>query len=184
MAVTTNGLTRPVMPAKANGRTASSAEPKGVARLLRPSSLQAVLLLIGAILLPTGLIVIGVGWYGAAHTPNGWEQTSYLISGGLFGLGLVFVGGFLYFGAWLAKIAMDNREAMARLSESFQSMADAFPLAHVTGPAAAPAGQLVATAHGNMAHRPDCALVAGRTDLHPVRGDEPGLKPCGVCLGV
>ena len=65
----------------------------------------------GAILLPLGLVVIVLGWYGAANTPYQYDQLSYLVSGGLLGLGLTFTGGFLYFGAWLARIAADSRES-------------------------------------------------------------------------
>jgi hypothetical protein len=70
----------------------------------------------GAILLPVGLVVIILGWYGAANTPYQYDQLSYLVSGGLLGLGLTFCGGFLYFGAWLARIAADNRETAKRLA--------------------------------------------------------------------
>ena len=65
----------------------------------------------GAVLLPLGLVVIVLGWYGAANTPYQYDQLSYLVSGGLLGLGLTFCGGFLYFGAWLARIAADGRES-------------------------------------------------------------------------
>ena len=65
--------------------------------------LQLVLFWAGAILLPLGLVVIVLGWYGAANTPYQYDQLSYLVSGGLLGLGLTFTGGFLYFGAWLAR---------------------------------------------------------------------------------
>ena len=50
---------------------------------------------VGGALLPLGVVVIALGWYGVAHSPFAFEQNSYLISGGLFGLGLVLVGGFL-----------------------------------------------------------------------------------------
>ena len=73
--------------------------------------LQLVLFWAGAILLPLGLVVIVLGWYGAANTPYQYDQLSYLVSGGLLGLGLTFIGGFLYFGAWLARIADDGRES-------------------------------------------------------------------------
>lgn len=69
----------------------------------RPFPIEAVLLVAGALLLPIGIIAIIVGWYGAAHTFHTYEQNDYLISGGLLGLGLVFVGGFLYFGYWMTR---------------------------------------------------------------------------------
>src|SRR5438067_6707141 len=67
------------------------------------------LTIVGAVLLPLGLLVIGLGWYGAAHTPYSYEQTPYLISGGLLGVGIVLTGGFIYFGTWLARLLVENR---------------------------------------------------------------------------
>ena len=86
--------------------------------------LQMVLFWAGAVLLPLGLVVIVLGWYGAANTPYEYDQLSYLVSGGLLGLGLTFCGGFLYFGAWLARIAADNRESSKRLADTLLVLAD------------------------------------------------------------
>lgn len=69
----------------------------------RSFPIETFLLVAGALLLPIGIIVIVVGWYGAAHTFHTYEQNDYLISGGLLGLGLVFTGGFLYFGYWMTR---------------------------------------------------------------------------------
>ena len=69
----------------------------------RSFPIETVLLVAGALLLPIGIITIIVGWYGAAHTFHPYEQNDYLISGGLLGLGLVFIGGFLYFGYWMTR---------------------------------------------------------------------------------
>ena len=79
---------------------------------------------VGASLLPLGLVVIVLGWYGVANTPFGYDQQSYMISGGFGGLALTFVGGFLYFGSWLARIAEDNREASRRLADTLLVLAD------------------------------------------------------------
>lgn len=72
-------------------------------RRRRPFPIETFLLVAGGLLLPVGIIVIIVGWYGSAHTFHTYEQNDYLISGGLLGLGLVFVGGFLYFGYWMTR---------------------------------------------------------------------------------
>src|SRR5689334_24552388 len=88
------------------------------------ANLQLVLFVGGAVMLPLGLVVIILGWYGASNTPYQYDQLSYLVSGGLFGLGLTFCGGFLYFGAWLARIAADQKESAKRLSETLLVLAD------------------------------------------------------------
>lgn len=144
--------------------------------------LQVVLFWAGAILLPLGLVVIVLGWYGAANTPYQYDQLSYLVSGGLLGLGLTFTGGFLYFGAWLARIASDQREASKRLADTLLVLAD------VTSRAAGAqdggrdvAGIPVTAGNGTTLHRRDCALVAHRDDLRPVGEANAHLTPCRVC---
>lgn len=144
--------------------------------------LQIVLFWAGAVLLPLGLVVIVLGWYGAANTPYQYDQLSYLVSGGLLGLGLTFAGGFLYFGAWLARIASDNRESARRLADTLLVLAD------VTSRAAAAAsdtldvsGLPVTAGDGTTMHRRDCALIAHRSDLTPVGEDNGHLTACRVC---
>jgi hypothetical protein len=82
---------------------------------------------LGGLCLPAGIIAIIVGWYGAAHTPRLYEQNDYLISGGLLGLGLVFVGGFLYFGYWMTRqihsAAAANQQTLRALSRIEAQMA-------------------------------------------------------------
>src|SRR3954470_23611681 len=110
-------------PASGSRLGAGTALPKagrsgsGAAPLKNDNSrlFQTVLFWVGASLLPLGLVVIVLGWYGVANTPFAYDQSSYMISGGFGGLALTFVGGFLYFGSWLARIAEGNREGARRL---------------------------------------------------------------------
>jgi hypothetical protein len=152
--------------------------------------LQVVLFVAGAVMLPLGLVVIILGWYGAAHTPYSYDQLSYLVSGGLLGLGLTFTGGFLYFGAWLARIATDQRESSKKLSDTLLVLADVVSrsasnghVAHPGVPAAErdPGAVLVVAGSGSTVHRADCPLVAHRDDLRPAGPDAPGLTACRVC---
>ena len=106
--------------------------------------LHQVLFIAGAVLLPGGLIVIGLGWYGIAHTPYEYNQNAYLVSGGILGLGITFAGGFLYFGSWLARIAADQRESADKLSETLLLLAEASRVN--AGGAAAPATEVAAAA--------------------------------------
>jgi hypothetical protein len=138
---------------------------------------RALMLRAGAILLPLGLLAIVLGWYGTANTPYEYDQISYLVSGGLLGLGLVLVGGFLLFGAWLAQISEQGRESSARLAEALHALASA------QSPATQPDRpvQLVTAGKGTTLHRSDCGLVSQRTDLVVVGTDVEGLSPCRVC---
>jgi hypothetical protein len=158
--------------------------------------LQVVLFVAGAVLLPLGLIVIVLGWYGAAHTPYAYDQLSYLVSGGLLGLGLTFCGGFLYFGAWLARIASDQRDSAKRLSDTLLVLADVVSrtsaTAGATGAAGAagavtpaaerdPGAVLVVAGEGTTVHRADCSLISHRDDLRTAGPDAPGLTACRLC---
>lgn len=190
-------------PGSANGSgTIPRAEKTdGVAPLRGNSAqlLQMVLFVAGAVLLPGGLVVIGLGWYGTAHTPYEYNQNAYLISGGILGLGITLVGGFLYFGSWLARMALDQRAAQQQLNDALSKLADAVvqntAVAEVPAPPttakraarAAPArakdaaGTLVVAGNGTTLHRADCDLIAGREDLVAASADTPGLTPCRLC---
>lgn len=144
--------------------------------------LQVVLFWAGAVLLPLGLVVIILGWYGAANTPYEYDQISYLVSGGLLGLGLTFCGGFLYFGAWLARIADDGRESSKRLADTLLVLADVTSRAAATRDDGVDVSALPVTAgDGTTMHRRDCALIARRSDLHPVGEHNGHLTTCRVC---
>jgi hypothetical protein len=74
---------------------------------------ETILLGAASILFPLGLVFVILGWYGAAHTGHTYEQMDYLISGGLFGLGLSVAGGFMYFGYWLSRQLGESRRQSA-----------------------------------------------------------------------
>ncbi|MCW2774004.1 MAG: hypothetical protein JWN91_2330 [Nocardioides sp.] len=164
---------------KAGSRTSSGAAP------LKDNHyqlLQIVLFWAGAILLPLGLVVIVLGWYGAANTPYQYDQLSYLVSGGLLGLGLTFTGGFLYFGAWLARMASDGRESSKRLADTLLVLADVTSRAATTRDDGVDVSGLPVTAgDGTTMHRRDCALIAHRQDLQPVGENNGHLTVCRVC---
>jgi hypothetical protein len=65
---------------------------------------------LGGALALAGFVIILIGWAGASHTVLVAGQIPYLLSGGLIGLGLVFLGSFLYFGHWVAVLVRESRE--------------------------------------------------------------------------
>jgi hypothetical protein len=150
---------------------------------------QLGLFVAGAVLLPLGLVVICLGWYGIAHTPYEYNQLVYLLSGGMLGLGITFIGGFLYFAAWIARVGADLKESDKRLSETLLVLADAVarsaaPAAASTGVPAAQrdaGGVLVVAGSSSTVHRADCPLLEGRTDLQPAGPGGPGLTACRLC---
>ncbi len=147
---------------------------------------ERTLMVVAGIVAPLGLIFVLLGWYGASRTPNLFEQIPYMISGGMFGLGLVFLGAFFYFAHWMTELVKEQRagsaavlEALGRLQDSLTTMPAL--VGHAAGSMEASDDLLlVATARGAMAHRADCAVVEGKDGLRTVT-PEHELTPCKMC---
>ena len=146
-------------------------------------NLQVILFTAGALLMPGGIFAIFLGWYGVAHTKYQYDQLPYVVSGGLLGLALVFIGGFLYFGAWLFRIANEQRDSTRRLADSMLALAEivARQSAATTTAVEVENGTLVLAGSGTTLHRKDCPLIAHRDDLRPADGDLHGYNTCRVC---
>jgi hypothetical protein len=143
--------------------TRLAAAVRGLRTRAANTDLERALLIVGGVLMPLGVLLILLGWEGVSHTPLPFEQNSYLISGGILGLALVFAGGFIYFAYWQTVRIRESREQAKEQ------------------PAAVNAGQFVATPSGSIFHRADCSVVAGRTDLSTVNPQRTKLEPCRIC---
>ena len=152
---------------------------------------ERILLVLAGIVAPLGLVLVLLGYLGVSQTPFLFEQMSYLISGGVLGLALVFLGSFFYFAHWLTQLVKEHRSQSAALLEAIQRLQDEV----VRQGEAQGQGQVttsssnghhpeldvvVATVRGTMAHRPDCVVVAGKADLRWLTADD-GLSPCKLC---
>jgi hypothetical protein len=192
----------PVPPAEGDAFATAVRGPSLRDRLRVPDQAMQVA---AAVLLPLGLAMVLLSWWGAARTPYLFEQVPYLISGGLLGLGLVLTGGFVFFGSWIARTARAQQAAALELLEAVRAVRDEIAASASAAPelplappqtrrrraAAHGAGSngsaltpsvLVATANGSMLHRPDCVVVASREDLHAISPEESGvLQPCRLC---
>jgi hypothetical protein len=150
---------------------------------LRPGAFGGGL---GLLVVAAGLLVIGIGWNGAAGAggeingvPNLSAQLPWLLSGGVLGLGLVV------FGAALV-IVHNARVDRARLESKLDELVDAVGRgAGSTGAVLTPSSAAgIYAAGGTAYHRPDCRLVSGRSDVNYVTGAEVSsreLSPCRVC---
>jgi hypothetical protein len=143
---------------------------------------------LGAFLVPLGLLIILISWYGAAHTAYVQQQIPYLVSGSFIGLGLMILGGLLYWAHWLYRIYdqadQHHAAANARQEELIERLIDALgatgsaavgSVVEASGGALAAANGsrrprvlaaeaiategFVATASGANVHRPDCPIV-------------------------
>ena len=182
------------MPAATPARTPSARDDRFVdqVRTLRVGSAsvkleERILMVIGGVLAPLGLVVVLLGWWGAAHSPYVFEQLPYVISGGLLGVGLIFLGSFLYFTHWITQLVKEHRTQSVALLEAIQRLEDRLdtdghdaPAASSNGLGDAAATALVATERGSMAHRPDCVVVVGKSGLRRVN-EADGLSVCKLC---
>jgi hypothetical protein len=90
-----------------------------------PSNEQR-LLLAGVALMPLGIVLVLVGWYGASGTTDLSEQIPYLISGGLLGVALTITGAALFlryslarwFRYWLLRLVYEERTSTDRIVEA------------------------------------------------------------------
>ncbi len=145
-------------------------------------------LIAGGTLAVTGLIAILIGWYGAANTGLAFEQTPYLISGGLLGVALCFLGGFVYFAYWVTRLVREARthseraaDLLDQIAVTLSSNGHARSAGRPRAIAGGAAASFVATKGGTFFHRGDCAAVAGRKNLRKVTSDAAGLSPCRIC---
>ena len=164
---------------------------------------ERALFVAGAAMCVAGFVAIVVGWVGTSRTVLVAGQIPYVVSGGLIGLGFIFLGGFLYFGHWLATMVKENREAAqagredsAKLREALDDLARALVSpggrdarsvvassrsgTHLQSRLRREPPVLVAAATGTTMHRPNCATVAGRKSLRSVTADD-GLRACAIC---
>jgi len=130
--------------------------------------------IIGTALPVLGLLAIVAAWYGVSHTAREWRQTPYLVSGGLLGLGLIFLGGFSYFSYWLTKLVEQGRHQTAVLERIEQALTGR-SLGHESEP-----GGLV-VAPGGIIHRAECPLLAGKIDVRPFGKGDKKAQACPVC---
>ncbi len=144
-------------------------------RSMEPDRMQ---LIAGGVLVLLGIVAIVIGWYGTAHTAYGFEQMPYVVSGGLLGVALVFLGGFVYFAYWVTRLVRESREQAQRAADLLEQIV----LGSANGTkVAVAAGSFVATRNGNLFHLPDCQVVAGRSGLRRVTSSTRGLEPCAIC---
>jgi hypothetical protein len=151
----------------------------------------------GSLLVPLGVVVILIAWYGAAHASVVQQQIPYLVSGSFVGLGLMIVGGLMYWAHWLYRIYdqadLHHAERLARDQQLFQLLEAALAGRAAASPAvadpvaaASPTGagkELVATATGTNVHRAECPVALRHPEgLQRLTADEAtGRPPCRIC---
>jgi hypothetical protein len=161
--------------------TKLSTDVRGLRTRKSGARLDRFLLIGGAILMPLGVVLIILGWANASRTTVLYEQNNYLISGGILGLGVVIIGGFLYFAYWQSVRVHESRTQAADLTRAVGRLEALLAGGAVVGIADPTETTFVATSSGSIYHRADCPVVDGRDDLSNVDPATTQLRPCRIC---
>ncbi|MDZ7675096.1 MAG: hypothetical protein U5K30_08525 [Acidimicrobiales bacterium] len=110
------------------------------------STTEQRLLVAGIVLMPVGLVLVLIGWFGASGTTEFSSQVPYLISGGLLGLGCTIVGAVLYLRHslarylrfWLLRVVYEERTSSDRNVEALHELGQILRNRAPTDPSAVP----------------------------------------------
>jgi hypothetical protein len=135
--------------------------------------------LTAVVLLVLGIVIVMLGWYGTAYTNIFTEQIPYLISGGLLGLGLIVVAGFLAVSSLQTREIRELRRDLFRVLSAL-STTDAAP---ARAGRSATNGQVYVVPGGRSFHVPGCPLLEGKEGeaYAPGRAVAAGYVPCKLC---
>jgi hypothetical protein len=135
-------------------------------------------------ILGTGIALVLLGWYGAAHTNIQTEQMPYLISGGLLGLGLIIVAGVLASGAAQER---SNTALRKEIAAALAAMQSGMPERGVRASEVSSNGFHVFVVPGGRSyHEAGCPILEGKEEvkeLLPAQASASGYAACKLCGG-
>ena len=137
-----------------------------------------------------GIVLLGVGWFGASGSVHGTQQVQWAA---LAVLGTVIAGAAN--GTWITvgrrAIATRRSAVQTGLAAVVQSIVDLHAdhpvvrpgvVSGVVSGVAAPASSAVGLAGSRLWHLADCQLVLGKTALVPLAArQQADRSPCGMC---
>jgi hypothetical protein len=141
---------------------------------------------VGWVLALLGGLALLLGWWGVSGEALTAKQLPYLVSGGLTGVALIVLAA-VFLGTddvrrQLARVAELERK-VDELHALFATELEAEP-ATAAAPQVTHDGPVVALPSGTSYHRPDCALVSGKSEAATVTAaaiSRRSLRPCRVC---
>lgn len=137
--------------------------------------------LLAVALLITGVVIVLLGWYGAAHTNILTEQVPYLISGGLLGMALIIVAAVIGSSASLERENRDLRNDLTRLLSNVGTRSGG---SLTSLPRAATDDGLVYTVPGGRSfHLGGCPIVEGKqaSEMPLEEATKAGFTTCKLC---
>ncbi len=127
-----------------------------------------------------GFAMVALGWNGAASIDYAQGQLPYLISGGVAGLGFIFLGSAAMVIQALKEGQSNTEEALDELSRHMKRVASSLTFSQNGKVADA---ELVVIGSSSF-HLPSCRMVGKKPDLVMVPKDEAeseGFEPCRIC---
>ena len=138
-----------------------------------------ILLALG--LLALGVVLVLLGWYGAANTNILTEQIPYLISGGLLGMALIIVAGIVGSSASLSR---ENREMHRDLTNVIGTSSVGTLRSVPSAARRAPSdGGVYLVPGGHSYHQQGCPIIEGKhsTELPLDEAIAAGYTTCKLC---
>lgn len=139
---------------------------------------------VGVIVL--GFVLMGAGWFGASGKNFIQQQFPYLLSGGLPGLALVFIGGGILFVRDIRRERDAIESHVVRLAGIVEELARASAAVRTGSfqPAASSSANGSVVVGRTVFHDPTCRLVSAKPGLEHVSREDAlasGLSPCRTC---
>jgi hypothetical protein len=169
--------------ARESEQVEATAKPKsrstaGTGAFLRKN----VRLVLAAVFLGVGVLLVILGWYGAANTNILTEQIPYFISGGLLGMALIITAGVIGSSAALER---ENRELRRDLmhalaSAPMRSEGSGNPM---SAPRRSDDGHVYIVPGGRSYHFAGCPIVEGKdgSELTMPEAVSAGFAACKLC---
>jgi hypothetical protein len=168
----------PAAPA-APGASARAKRADGAVRTFVRSNARV---LAAATLLVAGIVIVLLGWYGAANTNILTEQVPYLISGGLLGMALIIVSAVVGSSASLER---DNRELRRDLTRLLSSSGGRFTRGNIASAPHAESdnGRVYTVPGGRSFHVAGCPIVEGKqgSEMSLQEAMDAGHSACKLC---
>jgi len=148
---------------------------------------------VGWILVGAGALMMLLGYFGVSRESLPGKQIPYLVSGGIGGVFLAVLGAYFLGTQEMRKDSgrLDRLEQMVEeLHQALLRRPDAparsAPLQAAPNGATGPARRVVAVDGGELFHRLDCAMAAGKDvdEMTPAAARKRGLRPCPACTPV
>jgi hypothetical protein len=138
---------------------------------------------IGIVSFILGVLILYLGYNGASKNPIVEAQVPYLISGGLFGLGLMIVGAVSYAASLILRSLPELPTTPRREAEPI-AVVDVVAGATQAPQNGSSKAEVYIAGGGTSFHDPSCRLVERASEVRGVTREEAvsvGLSPCRVC---